>query len=204
MANLRTVKVVVTNKKTGETYHARSYPDADYDNNGMIELYGTPVYKVLLTGTDAQGRSVTKEWKALRFMPYWNDRRNPNTHYTALGWVNSGKHAVALKYVTYFNPDYMTRNRVSPYSGAIQIDGSFLVHAGPRDISDRGWGAAGCVEVIGDFGEFKKELALLAGATGVDSSADLLEMVKQKKLMIEVEHAIPPDLKNNFIQEVSP
>ena len=67
------VLIVVSNKKTGDTYLSRSYPDDDINNNNKIELYRTPVYKIVIKGMDSTNASQIKEWPAVRFMPYWND-----------------------------------------------------------------------------------------------------------------------------------
>ena len=61
MSERREVLIVVSNKKTLDTYLSRSYPDDDRDNNGRIELYRTPVYKVFLEGMDADRKPAVKE-----------------------------------------------------------------------------------------------------------------------------------------------
>lgn len=201
MSTLRTVVLVVSAQKTPDTYAARSYPDDDYDNNGKIELYGTPVFKVFIQGTDTNGKAVSHEWKALRFMPYWNDPKSPSPKYKSLGWVNSGKWQVAKKAVKRYDPTYGTHNRYSPYGGAIEIDGAFLIHAGPNDLSDSGWGAAGCVEIIGNFDDFKDQIKVLSGSTATEADVAILDLVKQRKLFIHVESARAPNLKASFLRE---
>ena len=64
---IREVVVVLTNNITG-TYEARSYPNDDYDGNGMIELYEFDVYEILIKGADENGNSIVKKWEAPRFM----------------------------------------------------------------------------------------------------------------------------------------
>lgn len=61
MSELREVLIVVSNKKTLDTYLSRSYPDDDRDDNGGIELYRTPVYKVFLEGMGADCNPAVKE-----------------------------------------------------------------------------------------------------------------------------------------------
>ena len=136
-------------------------------------------------------------------MPYWNVPKRPDRRYQTLGWVNSGKHAVTRKAVTLYNPKYGTRNRYSPYAGAIQIEGSFLVHAGPISLKESGWGSAGCVEIIGDFDQFKNDIRDLSGSSATDPSVASLEPVGPRKLFIRVDYAVPPDLKVNFDSELA-
>lgn len=78
------VHLIVTNRTTGDFYFGRSYPDDDYNNDGKIERYRIPVYIVKLEGIRS-GKAVSIGWKALRFMPYWNDPKNPGTHYKTKG-----------------------------------------------------------------------------------------------------------------------
>lgn len=200
MAILNEVLIVISNEKTGETYLSRSFPDDDYDNNGKIELYKTPVYKVYIK---SKGKKIA--WKALRFMPYWNDPKKLSPAYKMRGWANSGlSSSIVKKLVTYYDPKYGTHNRPSPYSGAIQIKGNFLIHAGPENLLKSGWGAAGCVEIIGDFDKFKNDIRDLSGSNIKNAHQAILDLVKAKKLFVRVEAAIAPNLKNNFWREVLP
>lgn len=195
MGELKKVTIVVTALKTGEDYvKALSYPDKDYDDDGLWELYSVPVYKVLLKTAQEQ-----HEWRALRFMPYWNDPRTPSTHYKARGWVNAGLRYIPERLVRDYNPYYNTSNRPSPYAGAIRVERSFLIHAGPINLEDPGWGAAGCIEIVGDFAEFKKDLKMLSGSTAQTADQAILDMVKQQKLFVIVEAAVPPDFRQRVV-----
>ncbi|WP_207787665.1 hypothetical protein [Candidatus Thiosymbion oneisti] len=167
-----------------------------------MELYYVPVYKVLIEGTNAKGAKVKKEWPALRFMPYWNDPKKPDPHYSTRGWVNAGLHQLPKKKVTFYNPNYGTQNRYSPYSGAIQMRDSFLIHAGPRNLSEEAWGSAGCVEIIGNFNDFKQDIADLSGSISKDAGGAISELVKAGKLFVRVDYARPPDIKKNFAGEL--
>jgi hypothetical protein len=135
--------IVITNKKKGDSYLCSSYPDDDSDNNNKIELHRTPAYKVLIKGISVANSSQAKERPAVRFMPYWNDPKTPDKYYKTKGWVNSGLYKLDKRKVTYYNPNYGTQNRYSPYSGAIQLRDSFLIHAGPQNLRDIGWDSAG-------------------------------------------------------------
>jgi hypothetical protein len=177
-------------------YQARSYPDADKDNDGTIELYNTPVYEVKIsTGTNS------RIWKAVRFMPYWNDPSSPNTHYRTRGFVNSGLHSFSKKAVSLYLPNYGTQNRYSPHHGAIQIRNNFLIHAGPSNLSEIGWGSAGCVEIIGDFGQFKKDIRDLAGInSSIEPGTAISRLVQHKKLFVEVQYDTPPDFMTQMVK----
>jgi hypothetical protein len=202
MTALREVTIVVSNIKAPLFYIAKSYPCKDFDRNGQQECYRVPIYKAFIDGTSANGRSVRKEWTALRFMPYWNDPKNPSKHYTIKGWVNAGLRSLPKKAVSYYDPNYMTRNRRSPYSGGIQMIKSFLIHAGPANEVEFNWGSAGCVEIIGDFGKFKDNIKELSGSTQADAHGAILELVKARKLYVQVDYATPPDIKADFLWEL--
>lgn len=202
MSPLRNVTVLVSNVRTGDMYLARSYPDDDYNNNGRIELYRVPVYIVEIKGTDGSNKPQTKTWKALRFMPYWNDPASPKPNYRTKGWANAGLHSLAKKAVTFYNPHYGVQNRHSPYAGAIQMRDSFLIHAGPKVLTEHGWGSAGCVEVVGDFDKFRDDIKMLSGFAKPRAHDAILEMVRARTLFVQVNNATPPDLKASFVREV--
>src|SRR4051812_21538544 len=71
-ASYRAVDVIVSAKKTGESYEARAYPIDDVNDDGLIEYYRAPVYYVHVVGTNASGVREKREWKAPRYMPYNN------------------------------------------------------------------------------------------------------------------------------------
>jgi len=196
---LREVCIIISNVKTGEDYQAKSYPDPDIDNDGIGELYKTPVYYVYIDGTSRLGNRERKTWRAVRFMPYWNDPAAPSTNYRYRGFANSGLHEVKKKVVTSYNKYYGVRNTYSPYGGAIQIRNSFLIHAGPRNLRERGWGAAGCVEIIGNFNDFKKDIHIFSGSTAINSDDAILELVEKGMLFVQVDKATPPNFIGNVI-----
>ncbi len=201
MENLNKVLIHITAVQTGEYYMARSYPDDDYNNNGKIELYEVPVYTINLKNLENTSSLIS--WKALRFMPYWNDPSQPSNHYKTKGWVNSGLHQLEFKPISAFIPGYSTANRDSPYKGAFRLKNSFLIHAGPLQINDAGWGAAGCVEIIGDFRVFKANICHLAGYDGNNCDKTLLDMVGNNLLYVKMDQAEVPDLKANYFNEYS-
>jgi hypothetical protein len=200
--SLRVVDVVVSNKLTGESYEAKSYPNWDHDGDGRYEFYKTPIYYVYIDGTNAAGTRERRIWKAPRFMPYWNDPKAPDPHYKTLGFVNSGLTYVARKAVRLYKADYEVHNTYSEFGGAIQIQGSFLIHAGPEDLTASGWGAAGCVEIVGNFEDFKADILDLAGWKGTSHDKGLEEMVAHGKLFVSVERAKAPVLKNAVTRQM--
>lgn len=204
MPTLRKVTILISNLRTPDVYLAKSYPDADFNDDGIRELYKAPVYKVFLKGTDDAGADATKEWKALRFMPYWNDPKKPNPNYRHRGWANSGLPHHAKQLAPRYIADYPIHNTTSVYDGAIQIKGNFLIHAGPTDLVHRPpaiWGAAGCVEVVGDFDEFRRQLIALSGSKETDITKGMTALVDAKKLYIQIDLAQPPNFKTQIAAE---
>lgn len=200
-SSLRAVDVIVTAKKTGESYEGRAYPIDDVDGDGRTELYAAPVYYVYVEGTDASGKHVRKEWKAPRFMPYNNPAgaRHDND-YSTTGFVTAGLSQVPRFAVSTYKPDYEVHNRYSPFGGAIVVKGSFYIHAGPESIEDYGWGSAGCVEILGDFDAFKKDILELAGSPAAKGDAAALHsgigaLVQARKLFVTYEAAARPNLQ---------
>ncbi|WP_395045791.1 hypothetical protein [Flavobacterium sp.] len=134
-------------------------------------------------------------------MPYWNDPKSPSTHYRTEGWANSGLTILDRKKVVLYDRNYEVHNSYSPFGGAIQMQGNFLIHAGPSNIYESGWGAAGCVEIIGSFDDFKKDIADLAGIPSKNLHEAMLTLVKSGKLFVEVQYALRPNFKNSFHSE---
>jgi hypothetical protein len=198
---LRAVDIIVSGSRAEETYEARSYPSDDMDGDGNVELYRVPVYRVFIEGTDDSGVKQRREWKALRFMPYFNDPKDPDTDYKTRGWVNAGLGFVGRKPVPQFKPDYEVHNRFSEFGGAFVVRGSFYIHAGPTDFAEAGWGSAGCVEVVGNFDNFKAQVVELSGSTNTDTHAALGEIVRAGKLFVRYEAAAAPNIKALFSRQ---
>ena len=116
--------------------------------------------------------------------------------------MNAGLHALSKRAVPRYKPDYGVQNRDSPFGGAIVMRDFFYIHAGPQSLSEHGWGSAGCVEIVGNFDKFKDDIKLLSGSTKSLVREAILELVKAKKLFIQVKYATPPDIKSNFVREV--
>ena len=188
------VLIRITGQQTGDSYLAKSYPDMDYDNDGWGELYAVPVYYIDIINISIP--SVERRWKCLRFMPYWNDPVSPSSHYKLREWTVAGLSEGKERFqAAYYDATYGTRNSPSPHKGAIQIQNSFLIHSGPSSLNDYGWGSAGCVEIIGNFSDFKEDIKTVSGIGGYLPSDEIISrLIKAGKLYIEIEAAPKPSI----------
>jgi hypothetical protein len=198
--SIRVVKITITNKIVGK-YEARSYPHDDINGNGKIELYEVDVYEILIEGFDAAGNPKTYKHIAPRFMPYWNNPKNPDSHYKQIGWVNAGLSSERNITVVRYLPNYEVRNRYSPGKGAIVLTGAFYIHAGPADVTDFGFGSAGCVEIIGNYDDFKSNIQTLSGISG-NVDAAISSLVSKRKLKVTIRQAKAPNIQAKFTREV--
>jgi hypothetical protein len=190
----RQVVIVATNVVVG-SYEARSYPDEQKDAAGYYNLYKVPLYRILVTGKDDTGKNVSGEYRAPRFMPYYNNPKKPSPHYKTLGWINCGLSSTRRVVISQYRQDYQVQNRYSPGVGAIVVHKTFYIHAGPATPSDVGFGSAGCIEIIGNFDTFKDAIARMAGITGMQRDAAIAQLVKERKLVVEIQQARVPDIK---------
>lgn len=201
ISTIRQVTITITNKKNG-VYEARSYPHDDINSNGKIELYEVDVYDIIINGKDDNGIPQTFKHIAPRFMPYYNNRKKPNHEYKQLGWVNAGLSSARKITISRYNKNYEVHNRYSPGRGAIVLQGSFYLHAGPADRLDVGFGSAGCIEIIGNFDVFKSNIKFLSGSKFPTSDEAIEELVKTRNLIVIIEQAKVPDIKSNFTKEI--
>ena len=195
------VEIVVTNTIVGN-YEARSYPSDQIDKDGYYPLYRVPVFKIIVTGIDTSGSKKAYEFMAPRFMPYFNDPLKPKPHYRTKGWVNSGLSAQRTIVVTRYNQSYEVQNRYSPGKGAIVIQDTFYIHAGPASLLEYGFGSAGCIEIIGNYDNFKNAIAELSGVSKTTSDNSIDRLVKARKLIVSIQAAAAPDIKSAYIRKV--
>lgn len=198
---LRRVTIIVTSDIVG-SYEARSYPDEQKTPNNEFPLYRVPVYTIRVRGTDTNGTDVMRDFIAPRFMPYYNDPKNPHAEYKTLGWADSGLSSARRVIVPEFISDYEVQNRYSPGRGAFVVYQTFYIHAGPADLNDAGFGSAGCIEIVGDFDVFKKTIADLSGALTRNVSEAIQHLVAAGLLVVEVREAAVPDLRKKFTRRV--
>ncbi len=202
-AAFRAVDIVVSAKRTGKNYEARSYPNDDLNGDGKTELYNAPLYYVYVDGVTREGVRVRREWQAPRYMPYYNNPASPDHHYSTKGFVTAGLSSVPRQPVPQYKPEYEVRNSFSPFGGAIVVKGTFYIHAGPTDASESGWGSAGCVEIVGNFDGFKQDILELAGSTATDLNKGIGQLVAARKLFVTYEQAARPNLKTAISRQVS-
>jgi hypothetical protein len=193
---MRQVDIVVTNSVVG-SYEARSYPDQQTDASGRYPLYSVPLFRIQVSGKDDDGTPAVVDFMAPRFMPFYNNPKQPSSHYKALGWLNSGLSSHRRVVVTQFKRDYAVQNRYSPGRGAIVVHGSFYIHAGPASILDYGFGSAGCIEIVGDYNVFKQTIADFSGQSS-DPDDAIQQLVHDKKLIVTIQSGNPPDIRKNF------
>ncbi len=197
----QTVEICVTNQIV-EHYEARSYPDEQYDKNGFYKLYKVPVYKIIVSDVGAAGSKAQREFMAPRFMPYYNDPKKPHSHYATKGWVNAGLSKARRQVILQYKQDYEVQNRYSPGRGAIVVHQAFLIHAGPADLLDYGFGSAGCIEIIGNFDDFKRTIADLSGLSGVTPDVAIATLVNDRHLVVVIEEAKVPRIHAAFTRKV--
>lgn len=76
-----------------------------------------------------------------------------------------------------------------------KIQNSFLIHSGPPTLQDSGWGSAGCIEIIGNFSDFKEDIKTVSGIGGYLPSDEIIfRLIKAGKLYIEIEVASKPNV----------
>jgi hypothetical protein len=197
----RQVIIDVTSTVVGQ-YEARSYPDQQEDASGYYNLYKVPLYRILVSGKDDTGKNLSGEYRAPRFMPYYNNPKRPSPHYKTLGWVNCGLSSKRRVIVSQYRKDYQVQNRYSPGVGAIVLHQSFYIHAGPATPSDYGFGSAGCIEIIGNFDTFKDAIVRLSGVVALTRDAAITQLVKERKLVVEIQEARVPDIKTSASRKV--
>jgi hypothetical protein len=199
----RQVTITLTKKVVGH-YEARSYPDADSNNDGKWELYRVPVHEILIAGTEDDGTANTYTHQGPRFMPFFNDPAAPKKSYKGRGWINAGLSSKRTIVVPEYKPHYTIHNSYSPYKGAIVLLGAFYIHAGPETLANIGFGSAGCVEIVGDFSLFKSDIWTLSGVTASDEDDAISKLVKAKKLIVEIEGTTAPDIQSLYTRKIDP
>lgn len=75
------------------------------------------------------------------------------------------------------------------------------MHAGPASLQDVGFGSAGCIEIIGNYDDFKKAITDLSGLTGTLDAA-IQQLVNEKKLTVHIQAAAAPDIRKNLTRKI--
>ena len=88
-------------------------------------------------------------------------------------------------------PNYEIHNTHSEENGGFVITGSFMIHDGPDNLQTgaRMWGAAGCMEVVGEngFSTMKEFIFSISGSENTDMEKGLQELVNSKNLWLKLE-----------------
>ncbi len=195
MARLQEVLITVSGKKTSEFYEANS--NFEFESFDRNRVQSTPLYYVYISN-----ENTTKTWKAIRFMPNRNHSRNSNFTLDANSLINSGfSTPIPKKLVSYFDPKYGVPNRYSLFPGAIQIRSNYLIHAGPKNLHEKGWANTGSIEIIGNFDEFKNDIKLLSHSNKEHTNDAIIELVRKQKLYVQVDFATIPNSPKNCSYE---
>ncbi|HOI53465.1 MAG TPA: hypothetical protein PLN02_13880, partial [Azonexus sp.] len=64
-------------------------------------------------------------------------------------------------------------------------------------LSDWGFGSAGCIEIIGNYDDFKNAIAELSGLPTASSDSAIQALVAAGKLSVVIQGAKVPDIRNN-------
>jgi RHS repeat-associated protein len=152
--------IEVTDEIVGEQV-IKDYPS---DKGGR---YKTPLYKVVVSGTDADGNVISKEFKAIRF--------GVKTNSSGL------KSIVTLKAGTYVIKDFLP-NQYSN-TGAFHIKGDYLIHLNSINGAD---GNNGCIAISGGrsmWNQFKSYV------TQLTFNSDLSNAARNGNIILNVRNA---------------
>ena len=189
----RDVTITISGTSNGLSYQAKTYPEY----NG--KRYGVPIYSLTVMGTNSKGEKVSRTWNVLRFMPYLNQNPQNTGYKQATGstpimcGLSDERHSTIQSY----NPNYQVHNSQTPENGGFVIYGNFMIHDGPDSENNTGWGAAGCMEVMGDegFTKLKSFIFDLSGSRDPNMEQGLKEFVSSGKLHINIEQSKRPSVE---------
>ena len=189
----RDVTITIGGTPNGSRYQARTYPE----NNG--KQYSVPIYSLTVTGTNSKGENISRTWDVLRFMPYLNQNPQSSGYKQVTGStpIMSGLSDERHSTIRCYNPNYKVHNSQTPENGGFVIYGNFMIHDGPDNADNTGWGAAGCMEVMGDEGfmELKTFIFDLSGSQNPNTEQGLLDFVSSGKLYINIEQSERPPVE---------
>lgn len=164
--SIRPVKVLITRTTVGNGLVV-THPFEDGHK------YIVPLYKMTVSGKDNNKKSISEDFKVIRFGVQWKDN---GTKAKVVGLASSQSHK--LKWV-----DYM--------GGSWQVHKNWLIHKGADNPQVSAWGAIGCVEVCG-VGGWKKFNNLIVKLSGSNSYT---EIGQSGKLVATYESTNRPPLK---------
>ncbi|MEI9917648.1 MAG: DUF6443 domain-containing protein [Bacteroidota bacterium] len=157
---LRPVNITVSGTPSKTTAVTWSYPNDDGN------LYTIPTYTMTVSGTDAQGNTVTRTFEVLRFGV--NREASMKTP-KIVGLADKQSYTIKV-----WNPNYKVHSYKSPEDGSWKVKGGFLIHDGPDKPMTQYYATKGCIEVCGGpagFVQFNTLVKDLSGATSLNQVA---------------------------------
>jgi hypothetical protein len=150
----RKVTITITNIIVGYGTLV-AYPDDAHDDRGhrdKVALYQLPLYRVIISGKDATGKSVNRNFTAFRYgiqLEAAKGIKSPRV----VGRSDAQNQKGTWTFMPHFN------------QWAWNVGGAFYIHQGPINASTSDWGAEGCIEICGDeeWGNFNSTIEELSG-----------------------------------------
>lgn len=196
----RDVTIHITSDVVGSFTGAKSYPYAQYREDGTILLYDVPIYRMWVKGRNSAGEYVEHAFKCLRFMPVLRKNEEIPTmkqlNMTSDKITNiDGSSGI---YPEIYDSTYPVHSNNNSENGGIVLFDDYLIHDGPDDNDDL-FGGAGCIEMYGQDG-LSNLISTIMGLTGSDSSdrkTNLESIMNHQKLLVLIDSAETPRLVRN-------
>jgi hypothetical protein len=154
---------------TDEIVGEQTIKDYPSDKGGR---YKTPLYKVVVSGTDADGNVISKDFKAIRFGVKTNSDGTKTTAFLA-----SGTYTLKDFYSDFYDK-----------SGVFHIKGDYLIHINSLNRSD---GNNGCIAIAGGrsvWYQFKSYISQLT------FNSDLSNAARSGNIRLNIQYASTPKL----------
>jgi hypothetical protein len=155
----RKVTITVTNIIVGYGTLV-AYPDDahdDRDHRDKAALYKLPLYRVVVSGKGADGKSISKQFISYRYGIQLEAAKGIKVP-RVVGRSQSQTHSGTWSYMSHFG------------QWAWSVGDAFYIHQGPDDVSKSDWGAVGCIEICGE-GQWAVFNALILQISGVNNSS---------------------------------
>jgi hypothetical protein len=185
-SKLRKINIRLTDETSGTYYILDGY--SQWTGKHIDHQYKVPLYKLIVSGVNNEGDSITREYWVIRFGVWEEVNRLPQ-----LVSVPAGTYQMKQWIPTYLN-DF---DGATP--GAWVIIRRYYMHDG-QDTPPEQWGAIGCVEVVGKVNEnvdkFENLNYLIRVLSGTKKKGDeaYFEIAREKLITIIVEKALTPKL----------
>jgi hypothetical protein len=154
----RPVTITITNIRVGSTTVV-AYPDDAHDDLGKrnkVALYRVPLYRIIVSGTNAQGGVASQTFSAIRYGVQLETARGVKKP-RVVGWSNSQKYTGNWQKMFHFG------------EMAWHVSGNGFIHRGPDDVANSDFGALGCIEICGNgqWNSFNDLILRLSGASSL-------------------------------------